>query len=136
MKQRALFPRKSSKSKGRRENLVQAGITAYLDTRKDILWFRKNVGAANYGGFHVAFGKKGEADIQGIQAPSGQAWAVEVKREIGGELSDAQKIWRDNWIAFGGRHLEARSLDEVQQFLGPELVRLVKIPDKKRIYPR
>ncbi len=131
---RPLFPRKK-KPKGRLENLVQAGIIAYLETRKDILWFRKNVGAANYGGFHVSFGKTGEADIQGLQAPAGRAFAIEVKRQIGGELSEAQKIWRDNWLAFGGLHLEARSFEEVQQFLGPELARVMKIPERKRIYP-
>ncbi len=135
-KPRSLFPRKSAKPKGRRENAVQAGIISYLDTRKDILWFRKNVGAANYGGYYVKFGKDGEADIQGVQAPRGQAFAIEIKREIGGELSDAQKIWRDNWIAFGGIFLEGRSIEEVQQFLGPELARIVKIPDRKRVYPR
>lgn len=134
---RALNKQVKAKPKGRLESEVQAGILAYLETRPDCWAWRQNVGAAYFGGFFVKFGKKGAPDIHGIQAPEGRFFVVECKREIGGELSDAQKRWRDNFINFGGLYIgPARELDDVICGLGPIRARVVKIPMRMRVVRR
>ncbi len=146
MKPRPLFPRKS-KPKGRLESQVSAGITAYLDMRNDFWWWRSNTGGANYDGFHVQFGIKGAADLQGLQAVlmlvpgthqqiiTGRFVGIEVKREIGGEVSQDQERWGQNITNHGGLYLVANDLETVIQGLGPEQVRVTKIPMRNRVYP-
>ena len=121
---------------GRRESAVQSGIIAYLSTRKDILFWRKNVGATKYDNAYVKFGEPGEADIQGVQAPGARMFGIEAKREIGGKLSEAQRIWGENLTNFGGLYVVATNVKIVQEALGPELVRIQKIPIHRRVYPR
>lgn len=124
-------------SKGRLESEVQAGISAYLDLRSDLWWWRANTGGAWFGNFFVRFGKKGAPDIHGLQAPEGRFFVVECKREIGGELSPAQERWRDNFISFGGLYIgPARSVDDVVAGLGSVRAHVTKIPMTQRVYRR
>lgn len=125
-------------SKGRRESEVQAGVTAYLNTRTDCYWWRQNTGAARFNDFFVRFGIKGASDFIGVQArlqSHGRMFAIETKREIGGELSEDQELFRDNIQRFGGLYVVARSVDEVQLALGEPQVRLTKVM-KTRGYAR
>lgn len=60
----------------------------------------------------IKFGVEGEADLQGIIAPTGRMLGIECKTGTG-RLSAAQKRWRDMLIKFGGLYIEARSIDQV-----------------------
>lgn len=123
--------------KGRLEREVQAGVMDYLETRTDIFCWRSNTGAAWYGDFFVKFGKKGAPDIHGVKAPEGRFFVVECKREKGGDLSDAQKRWRDNFVNHGGLYIgPARSIDDVINGLGPVLAHVPKIPMRMRAIRR
>ncbi len=146
MKPRPLFPRKSA-SKGRLESPVQAGIIAYLSIRNDCWFWRANTGGAKFDKYYVQFGLKGAADLQGVQSilspwvagyqqvMIGRFFAIESKREKGGKWSDDQKRWGANVVAHGGIYVVANSVELVQQALGPEQVRIQKIPMRNRIYP-
>jgi len=61
------------------------------------------------------FGIKGEADLQGILAPYGRTFGIEVKTGTG-RLNPSQIIWRDMIIRFGGAYLECRSLEQAIHF--------------------
>lgn len=140
MKSRPLFPRKK-KPKGRLESVVSAGVQAYLSTRNDLYCWRSNTGAAKYDDFYVAFGKKGAADIQGVQALLfgdllvGRFFGIETKREIGGTVSEEQERWGANVTNHGGLYIVARGIEAVAEGLGPEQVRVTKLV-KPRVYPR
>lgn len=59
----------------------------------------------------ISYGIPGEADLQGIMAPSGRMIAIEVKTGQG-VLSDKQKTWRAMAEKFGALYIEARSLEQ------------------------
>jgi len=122
--------------KGRRESEVSAGVQAYLSMRTDFWWWRANVqaGIAPSGRF-MRSGVRGQADIQGILAPEGRFVGIELKRERGGALSEAQETWGKNVTAHGGLYLVARSVADVEQGLGPIRAHVVKVM-KERIIPR
>jgi hypothetical protein len=125
------------RGKGRLESEVQAGIISYLRLRGDFFFWRSNTGTMTKGKSFVKFGLPGSPDIMGCLAPSGRMFGIEVKREIGGELSKDQKWFRDELVKHGGLFIEARSVEDVRQGLpmGP-LVRVVQAPRRKRIYHR
>lgn len=141
-------------SKGRRESEVSAAIQAYLSTRTDLFWWRANTQAGvARSGQYMRSGVKGQADIQGVQprlhnvlvvrndqrAPAtwiyGQFFAIEVKREKGGKLSEDQRRWGENVANHGGIYIVARSVRDVAEALGPELAKVDKVT-KPRVYPR
>jgi len=69
----------------------------------------------------IFFGMKGETDLQGIvrvcinkKRLVGIHLAIEVKTGSG-RLSPDQVLWRDMIIRFGGRYIEARSIDDALQ---------------------
>lgn len=111
----------------RLESEVQAGVLGYLGIRQDLEFWRANTGGAKFDEFYVKFGKEGAADIQGLQAPHGRFFGIECKREKGGTLSEAQIRWGQNVVNHGGLYIVARSVEEVQLALGPELAKIVKI---------
>jgi len=127
---------KTDVEKGRLERQVQTGVLAYLSIRKDIIFWRQNVGAVKFDDFFVRFGLRGAADIQGIQGPTGRFFGIECKREIGGKVSQEQENWGQNVENAGGLYIVARSVEAVEKALGPEQVRVVKLATRKRIYPR
>lgn len=61
------------------------------------------------------FGVKGEADLQGIVAPHGRMFGIEVKTGTG-RTTPNQKLWRDMILKFGGAYCEARSLKDALLF--------------------
>lgn len=126
---------KQKRPKGRKESAVLAGVLGYLELRTDLYCWRNQTGGTMIDGFFMKFGKKGSADIIGLQAPHGRMFAVECKRERGGGLSPDQILWRDNFIAHGGLYCLARGVDEVVATLGPPLVHVVK-HRKVRVVPR
>ena len=110
---------------------------AYLDMRPDIFYWRNNVGATETrGGGFLKFGAVGSADIIALQAPLGRFTAIEVKREVGGTVSPDQKWWGQQVEAHGGQYIVARSVDEVAIALGVPVVRVVKAPRRKRVFPK
>lgn len=123
-------------SKGRKESTVQAGVVAYLAFRPDCGCWRNNTGAARFGNAYVKFSIEGAADILCVQAPTGRLVGIETKREIGGILSDAQRWWGEMLEAHGGKYIVARSIEDVEQGLGPPTVRVVKQPRRTKDYPR
>lgn len=60
----------------------------------------------------IKFGVEGEADLQGIIAPTGRMLSIECKTGKG-KLNAAQKRWRAMVLKFGGLYIEARSLQQV-----------------------
>ncbi len=124
-----------SKRRGRKESAVLAGVIAYLKIRRDIYWWRNQTGGARFGEFMLKFGKKGAADIIGLQAPTGRMFAIETKREIGGELSKDQEVWRDNFIAHGGLYILATETEHVRQGLGEQHAHVVW-KSRERVIPR
>lgn len=125
------------KSKGRLERDVQAGVIAYLELRTDFFFWRANIsaGVAPSGRFMKSGGKSGAPDIQGIQWPSGRFIGIELKREVGGTVSDDQERWGKNCTNHGGLYVVARSIKEVEIALGPALACIPKL-NRKRVYHR
>lgn len=123
-----------TKPKGRLESEVLSGVLSYLDIRQDIFYWRQNTGAAKFEEFYVKFGLEGQADIQGLLAPFGRFFGIELKREIGGVVSDAQKRWGQNVINHGGIWVVARSVIEVERALGPEKSKIMKIRKDRVIH--
>ena len=60
----------------------------------------------------MAFGIKGETDIDGIIAPHGKKLAIEVKTGKA-VLSSDQKKYRAMILKFGGVHITGRSVEQV-----------------------
>jgi hypothetical protein len=121
---------------GRKESVVQAGVLAYLYLRKDCICWRSNTGGVKFGNAYVKFGLRGAADIQCVQAPTGRFIGIECKREIGGRLSKDQETWGQNVEIHGGLYVVARDVAAVERALGPEQVRVTKIVERRRSYPR
>jgi hypothetical protein len=114
------------RSGGRLEGDVKAAVMGYLELRGDLRVWRCNVGSfkPQSGGF-VSFGLgKGAADIICCQAPAGRLIGIEVKRERGGVLSDAQVAWGAALEAFGGKYIVGTNVAEVAVQLGEPSVRV------------
>ena len=112
------------KRKGRREGEVLASILSYLAMRGDCFFWRANSGVFNPGpGRFVRTGAKGMGDIIGCLSPSGRMFSIEVKREIGGRVSPAQKAFAKTLVEHGGIAIIARSVQDVINILpqGPVL---------------
>lgn len=99
------------------ESVVQGAILkAYANHPRIVLW-RQNTGAARIGKRFVRFGLPGQADLQGVIAPSGRALFIECKSARGVQ-SDAQKTFQRFVEKHGGLYVLARTLDEVVAALG------------------
>jgi hypothetical protein len=97
------------------EHDIQSQILDWLGFTR-IFHRRTNTGGAQLtGGYHVRFGRKGDADI--IACYKGQFVAIEVKGEKGVQ-SQEQAIYQSDLEAAGGRYILARSLDDVKKGLG------------------
>lgn len=104
----------------RHEGEVQAGILGYLGMRGDCFFWRANsMGMSRRPGHFMRAGIKGQPDILLALAPTGRMVGIEVKREIGGRVSQAQKLWGAALEAKGGLWIVARGVDDVAKALGP-----------------
>jgi hypothetical protein len=115
-----------------RESVILSAILNHLPLRGDVFAWRNNTGQAEIDGREVRFGKKGSADILGVWAPSGRFIAIETKTK-NGILSEDQKRWSADFIAFGGLYIIARSVHDVENSLGPPKVK-IPIGTAKRVY--
>lgn len=88
-----------------KEKAIENKIKAYLKSRK-IYHFK------NHGNIYT---EKGRPDIVGCYR--GRFIAIEVKREKGGIISEAQKIHEKKILLNEGYHIYATSLDEVKDFI-------------------
>lgn len=63
--------------------------------------------------------RPGVADYIMLHASGGYqiAYALELKREKGGRLSDDQKGFRDAWQAMGGHYEIAKTIGEIEMFI-------------------
>lgn len=79
-----------------------------------LLHWRVPLGGIKMGsGRHRKNPMKGFPDIAGL-TPGGRLFVIEVKREKGGILSDAQQVWLDNLRDAGAKVIVATSLEDVQ----------------------
>ncbi len=60
---------------------------------------------------NIAYGLKGEPDIQGLISPDGRCLFIEVKTG-NGKLSEDQKTFRRMAEKFGALYIEARSVEQ------------------------
>lgn len=108
----------------RRESEIQAGILGYLGTRGDCFFWRANSMALSpRPGAFIRAGLPGMPDILLALAPTGRMVGLEIKREIGGRVSPAQKLWGAALEAKGGLWAVACSIADVEKALGPVSVR-------------
>lgn len=119
----------------RRENQVSAGVHAYLETRKDLFFFRSNVsaGMAPSGKF-IRSGAPGQGDYLALQAPSGRFVTIEVKREKDGKVSDDQWRFMSNVVAHGGLAIVATDVETLAKALGPVRAHVVKFVKPRVIH--
>lgn len=101
-----------------RESKVVAQCLAFLRLRRVFAW-RNNTGAALAGKQLIRFGFVGSSDIIGV-AKDGRFLAVECKRQNGGVLSNAQRVFLDKVRQNGGIALVVHSVDELAQGLTQE----------------
>lgn len=101
-----------------KEAEAQRAILDYLRLKGHFFW-RNNTGAfrtswerkdGSYGENLMRFGTAGSPDI--IGCVNGQFVGIEVKGPRG-RLSPAQEAFRDMLTDAGGKHIEARSIDDV-----------------------
>lgn len=92
-------------------------IMLELGTHERIRIWPRRVGVATPIGTNraTAYGIKGEADLQGIVAPSGRMFGIEVKTGTG-RRSPSQKKWAEMIVRFGGAYCEAHSLEDAIRF--------------------
>ncbi len=124
-----------------------AGIIDFLEFRKDLFFWRANTSAGKaQSGLFMRSGKKGQADIQGVQAIAlpgtpekdwilGRFFGIEAKRERGGKVSLDQERWGQAVVNHGGLYIVARSVEEVEAALGREQAVIPKVAERVRVYP-
>lgn len=98
------------------EAAVQAAIlNAYRGHPRICIW-RQNTGAARIGSRFVRFGLPGQADLQGIIAPSGRALFIECKSARGVQ-SEVQRVFERFVVKHGAIYVLARTLRDVEEAL-------------------
>lgn len=119
-----------------REGTISAGIKGYLELRKDIFFWRNNTGAYKKGEHYIEYGLPGSSDYLGVQMPSGRFVAIEVKK-VGQTLKPNQEEFKANVEACGGLFVEADTIQDVINALGPIKGKFLKVGGKasKRLYP-
>ena len=100
------------------ESKVVAQCLTFLRLRRVFAW-RNNTGAAVAGKQIIHFGLVGSSDIIGV-AKDGRFLAVECKRQGGGVLSNAQRVFLDKVKQNGGVAMVVHSVDELKQGLTQE----------------
>lgn len=109
-----------ARAPGASEAQVLNAVLALLRHHPAVSWVRRmNTGAAEFGEQFVRFGFVGCSDIIGqLKARHGGRFlAVEVKREHGGVVSEAQQVFLDRVAADGGVAGAVRSADEAAALL-------------------
>lgn len=102
--------------KMQKEDEVQKQCLDYLTIRNIYHW-RQNSGCAKIGKRFIRFTTIiGISDILGI-CPDGRFLAIECKREKGGVVSTAQKLFLQNIKNNGGVAIVVHSLDDMVQQL-------------------
>lgn len=97
-------------------DLVNA-ILIEFGARDGIRLWKANTGAAKTrGGALIRFGTPGQADIQGILAPSGRLVSIEVKTG-NASRKPHQRKWGEMITKHGGLDIVARSVDDVRRAL-------------------
>lgn len=96
------------------EAQIQADILLAIGSRPDMRVWRANTGVARDAktGRRVRFGVPGQADIQGLLAPSGRALYIEVK-SAKGRQSQQQRRFETMITKHGGLYILARSVQDV-----------------------
>lgn len=107
---------KNIKNKGLKESAVLAQCLQYLRLRGIFCW-RQNTGAfkTENGGFFRS-SMPGIPDIIGI-LPDGRFLGVECKRQYGGKLSEAQKIFCKHITDNNGVYIIATSYQDIAAIL-------------------
>lgn len=95
--------------------LVKAILDKYANHPRMRCW-RVNTGAARIGDRFIRFGIKGQADIQGVLAPSGRAVFIECKTRTG-RLRPEQIAFGRMVAEMGALFIVARSLEDVDREL-------------------
>lgn len=95
--------------------LVKAILDKYANHPRMRCW-RVNTGAARIGNRFIRFGIKGQADIQGVLAPSGRAVFIECKTQTG-RLRPEQIAFGRMVEEMGALFIVARSLEDVDAVL-------------------
>lgn len=98
-----------------KEDEVLRQCLTYLEMKGIYCW-RNNTGATKIGNRFIRYGYKGSSDILGI-LPNGRFLAVECKREKGGILSPAQKIFLENINKNGGLGIVVNSVEKLKENL-------------------
>lgn len=99
------------------ESVVQGEILRVYANHPRVCLWRQSTGAARIGGRFVRFGLKGQADLQGVIAPSGQALFIECKSARGVQ-SPEQRTFQRLVEKHGGLYVLARTLEDVAAALG------------------
>ena len=96
----------------RNEGELTSRVIKALNQIPGVIAWRRSVGRRG----HIKFGITGEADCQGVIAPHGRMWAIELKMP-GGERSSEQVAWAESVIALGVPYLCTESYDEAIAFV-------------------
>lgn len=97
---------------GASEAQVLKAIRSALSLHPNVgMIFRMQSGVFSEGYRKIRVGQVGAADLMGV-LKNGQAFAIEVKREKGGQLSDAQRRYLNTVLASGGKAGVARSVEQ------------------------
>ncbi len=101
------------KRPGASESQVLTAVLALLRRHPAVAWVeRMQVGAYETDERYIRYGFVGLSDVIG-QMKDGRLLAVEVKRERGGRVSEAQQVFIDKVRAHGGVSGIVRSVDDV-----------------------
>lgn len=101
--------------KGLLESQVQSQCLNLLRSMNVFVW-RQNTGAFKVKDRYIKSGIKGVSDILGIW-PDGRFLAIEVKREKGGRLSEAQKEFLQEIKNNHGIAIVCHSVEELEKEL-------------------
>jgi hypothetical protein len=101
------------------ETIIQNDVLRYLATRRDVVIWRSNCGAAcDSRGQVVRFGKKGQGDLAGLLTVCGIGVSLWIEcKTATGRQSPAQKTFQTVISNRGGLYILARCADDVRDGL-------------------
>ena len=100
---------------GKPHNELLKAAMEYLELRGVFAWPNNTGGAMVKGGHFMRFGTRGSPDIIGI-LPGGRFLGVEIK--VGRDrLSKAQHVFATHIRGAGGRFIECRQLEDIEEAL-------------------
>ncbi len=100
--------------KFRNEGELTSHVLKALNQIPGVKAVRRSVGRRGY----IKFGETGEADVQGVVAPLGRAFAIELKMP-GQEPDPHQVVWAAQVVALGVTYGVATSVQEALEVVLP-----------------